>query len=75
MKVEVKEAPECKPLPFPKLMRSKSTGAIVLFSGHDTGTVVASGRAGESIGHHAECWEIRAFEEFTGSVTLSNGEG
>lgn len=53
---------------YPKLMRSNST--IVLFESSHAGCVVASDV--HTIGHYSEDWAMGAFEDFHGSVMLTN---
>lgn len=46
-------------------------GAVVLFSGHSVGTVVADDGEGFPIGYHGDDWDIDMFDAFPGRVTLS----
>ena len=59
---------------YPKLMKSKDTGNIILFSRLGTGMIVALGHHnlyGE-IGYFATDWSENFFKPFTGSITLTN---
>lgn len=74
-------APICekKERPFPKLMKSRCSGAIILATGRDrdrdyTGIIV-SGKSscGETIGWgNNKAFDKNYFEDFEGTVTLSN---
>lgn len=55
IKTEVK-MPEKPALKFPSLMRSLTTGCVVLFTNPSTGTVVHQQKGGQPIGHHADDW-------------------
>ena len=56
---------------YPKLMASKS-GVIVLFSKHGCGTIISSGEHYEC-GRWRDDWLMDVFNDFDGSITLSNG--
>lgn len=56
---------------YPKLMISREDGAIVLFMGHEEGVCLRAGRD-EDIGEYSEVWDMSAFSDFDGSITLSN---
>jgi hypothetical protein len=65
--------------PFPKLMISDATPGdpmdrIVLFTAPREGTSIIAGHGGAdvAIGYFSQSWEMRAFRDFEGSVTLSN---
>jgi hypothetical protein len=57
-------------LDFPKLMISKTSGDIVLFSEEGIGTVI-KGDAGV-IGDYCSSWTFINFEDYTGTITLEN---
>jgi hypothetical protein len=56
--------------PYPKLMRGRNTGVIVLFYDEDQGVAVGPGK------YHPlgtwQRWHIPHFTDFDGTVTLSN---
>ena len=54
---------------YPKLMKSTTTGNIVLFSGHGVGTLLSQGIT-RDIGDWRDDWVMTNFENFHGSVTL-----
>ncbi len=58
---------------YPKMMISKDTGDIVLFSKYGTGTVVRTGDWKWEMGKHGSCWNMACFEDFTGKVLLDGG--
>lgn len=70
MKAVVNEI-EKKETDFPKLMVHEN-GDVVLFEGTEDGVLVASKSTPEDIGSYSECWNPRMFQDFKGSVTLSN---
>ena len=55
---------------YPCLKRSKETGTIVLFSEKGIGIVVGKGTA-QKVGFFLGGWDESKFEDFYGSVTLS----
>lgn len=57
---------------YPKLMRGTGTGIVVLFTTPQAGTIVASPSTDLNLGCHYKTWGVGSFEEFEGSVTLSN---
>lgn len=69
-KVISSEAP--KVLGFPKLMRHKTLGGIVLFSSVGTGTLVYQGHIEYPIGEWDENWTFNDYEDFHETVELSN---
>lgn len=70
MKVKViGPVPACA-IPFPKLMQSRDM--VVLFQEPDKGTVIESATPGFACGKHDDTWIMSEFEDFQGSVTLSN---
>ncbi len=75
MKVVINNSNEKKELPFPKLMISKDSGTVVLFSEDGIGTqlnVDISRVDYAFIGTHSRSWAMKLFTDFTGSITLSN---
>lgn len=71
MKVVINNSNEKKELPFPKLMISKDSGTVVLFSEDGIGTQL--NRVDYAfIGTHSRSWAMKLFTDFTGSITLSN---
>lgn len=71
MKTEIKENKEVKGKPFPKLMKCKHYNFIVLMSSKKTGVVV-SNNAYYEVGFISATWDMSCFEDFNGSITLSN---
>ena len=73
MKVEVNE-PKANQTNFPKLMISvneSSKGLIILFE------KICSGQSLNNIGryytgYYSDCWDMSQFQDFEGSITLSN---
>ena len=59
-----------KELDFPKLMISKTSGDIVLFTGEGVGTVV--NECAGAIGAYSATWNFSNFEDYTGKITLEN---
>jgi len=58
---------------FPKLMKSTVSSVIVLMSTPEKGTVISGvSNKGWGIGHYADNWIMRDFEDFNGTVELSN---
>lgn len=58
--------------PFPKLMKGVTTSVIVLFTKEKEGTVVNGDGSIYKTGHHSDQWAFSRFEEYHGTVTLSN---
>lgn len=65
---------------FPKIMRSKLNGIIILalrqehHGGPYSGVVVHPGSNNVSyVGEQCDCWNHTAFEDFQGIVTLQSG--
>lgn len=56
---------------FPKLMRCKLEGYIVLFKTSKTGTIVAD-KDINCIGDHSHQWDMDDFEDYKGEITLTN---
>ena len=69
MKVTATEG-EKRELDYPKLMISKTSGDIVLFTEKLKGTVVKGGQS--SLGNHCNNWFEENFEDYTGKITLEN---
>ena len=73
MKVEVKECSKKAERPFPKLMISiRNKTIIVLFSSPTEGTVIHSKDNYHPLGFHSQKFESGYFEDFEGSLILSN---
>ena len=70
MKIIVNKKEEVKEKEFPKLMISR-TDVVVIMSEFRTGIVVSGGDV-YKIGYHSESWCIEDFEDFNGTLTLSN---
>lgn len=63
---------ECK---FPKLMMNRFWGFLVLFHRRGKGIVVSVGNSphpAHSMGAYQDGWDMDAFENYEGSVTLAN---
>jgi hypothetical protein len=58
---------------FPKLMTSRHTGSVVLFTKKGVGTVVHTGTSNNVMGDVSQDWDMSAFVDFNGSVCLENG--
>jgi hypothetical protein len=58
-------------LPFPKLMIGEK-GTIVFFQDRPKGFVIDAGITPYKIGFYSETWDMNAFTDFTGSITLQN---
>lgn len=70
MKSIIKNDVVNKELGFPKLMVDKD-GMVILFTDVTTGTVVV-GKGSFTIGEWGDEWYITSFEDFNGTVELSN---
>jgi hypothetical protein len=57
---------------YPKLMKSKESSFIVLFTNPNTGTVVYQRALHPSIGYHSNGWMSGSFEDFNLPITLVN---
>jgi hypothetical protein len=61
---------------FPKLMKSTSSGNIVLMNSSNgtcgAGVVVVYKGGAIDVGHYSNMWAIGMFEDYDGSVTLQN---
>jgi hypothetical protein len=76
MKSEIcEEIHAARALSFPRLMRRKKDAGhnyVVLFSSMERGTVVWSDVRAMDVGFTCSLWNIEKYEDFTGSITLSN---
>jgi hypothetical protein len=73
----IRSTVSCKPctpkaLPFPKLMKHKDNGRIVLFTTEARGVVVLRGTGSYNIGELHTNWAPSYYEDYTGSVCLEN---
>ena len=60
-------------LKYPKLMVSKLEGTVVLMYSKTSGIVVGNtGDCQSEIGYYSEFWDTNCFEDFDGTVELSN---
>ena len=65
--------PHAAPLkPFPKLMKHIGTDLIVFFNQRECGMVLRKSRQSNSQGHFSVEWEMDCFEDFNGSLEISN---
>ena len=60
-------------LSFPKLMIG-ARGVIVLMIKHGVGVVVCRNGSPHTVGEYADNWSMNTFEDYTGSVTITNEE-
>jgi hypothetical protein len=74
VKAIVKEASQSKERPFPKLMRSTKTGAIIIATTGTWATLIFPGTGGGTVGC-AWTYESGNFTDFDGEVTLKNDQG
>lgn len=58
--------------PFPKIMRSENSGAVILFSRESVGTIVHPGQTSHVIGNHVDYFDMEPFRDYNGPVTLQN---
>lgn len=71
MKTEIKENLSVK-IKYPCLMKSKNSGAIILFQNNNNGMLVHNTSVSTEIGSNVSGAENGSFEIFNGVVTLSN---
>lgn len=75
----VKCGKEKNELDFPKLMKSNSTGMILLATKREhgilDGTVVYKGDGSYDVGYYDNDWASSKFNDFVGAVRLENKEG
>jgi hypothetical protein len=55
---------------FPKLMQSIDTSDVVLFTKNEIGIVIVS--FFHNVGYYSECWNMKRFTDYNGTVTLKN---
>ncbi len=55
---------------FPYLVKSKTTGAIILLTSPKNGTVVAASGGLYELGYVSDDWEMSCFQFFRGEVIL-----
>ena len=58
--------------PFPKLMKSKKTGTIILFEYSGKGTVVGNPIGSNAMGYVSTAWSMEKFIDFDGKILLEN---
>jgi hypothetical protein len=71
MQVRVNNLNKKKERPYPKLMIA-SDNQIVLFFKHEHGIVIDIGGGYSEIGYYTNDWDMCAFSDFEGSITISN---
>lgn len=71
MKSQVISEPS-SPLTFPRLMKSRFNNLIVLFNSRNSGMVVHPASQVNKMGSFYSSWGISTFEDYRGSVILSN---
>ena len=57
---------------YPRLMESIHGNSIVLFTEDRVGTILSEGNTIFTIGEVCNCWDMSAFKEFKGELTLTN---
>ena len=73
IEVNVSEPKPQEEKPFPKLMKSKYTGMIVLFHSSAIGMVLDQSKNPiDQVGTYSEEWAMSSFEDFNESVTIKN---
>lgn len=72
MKISLNKSSGNTETPFPKLMQSLSSHAIVFFWESGKGTVLSSIYHKYLIGNYNEAWQMEHFVDFKGSITLEN---
>ena len=73
MKVTVNDKSEEKEIKYPCLMIHKYNKNIVLFCGYEEGMLIKEGEiADNTVGFISDNWNMNAFKQFNGSVTLEN---
>jgi len=58
--------------PFPKLMKSKETGIVVLFEKEKVGIIVGNPIGSNAMGYVSTAWSMEKFIDFDGDVLLRN---
>ena len=71
MKIEVSSKAARESREYPKLMISKDLLLVVLMSAEKQGVVIDCTGVYE-VGHFSTDWHMDSFEDFEGSITLSN---
>ena len=69
--VNVQRAPQAVK-PFPKLMKHRGTDLIVFFNQPECGMVLRKSTNSNSQGHFSIEWEMDCFEDFIGTLEISN---
>jgi hypothetical protein len=70
----IKKPESKKELPFPKLMKSSSSGAIVLMGQPRQGTVLHTGLGATPVGRYSSTWDMSYFEDYNEEFTIQNVE-
>ena len=71
MKSRKEEVPD-KPVKYPCLKEDKDLGLVVLFTSTKTGIAVNAGSSAYDLAFRATDWPEERFEDFDGSIILSN---
>lgn len=58
--------------PYPKLMRSKASGAIYLITSPCVGTRIHGGLSVKKIGAHSYRWDFAELKDYAGTVSISS---
>jgi hypothetical protein len=72
IKVTLGEVKTQKEKPFPKLMKSISTGRIVLMHEKCCGTVIFEQYAYYGLGHYSKSWAMMDFTDYNEPITIQN---
>lgn len=59
---------------FPKLMQSKESGNVILFTEKEKGILVFEGDTYYGLGHFSKSWNMDNFIDFEGNIILSNND-
>lgn len=65
-------SPSVPAKPFPKLMKHIGTDLIVFFNQPECGMVLRKSTNSNSQGHFSIEWEMDCFEDFNGTLAISN---
>lgn len=57
---------------FPKMMKSRTNGAVVLFESEGKGVIILSKYGDNPIGTYSSTWTVPNFQDMEGKVTLEN---
>lgn len=66
---QVTQEPEKPNIPYPKLMKSKVSPTVVLFTEEHIGIVLISGLF--NVGHFSDDWNMGQFKDYEGELSLT----